>query len=102
MGHLRKNISPSLVVEHLELIGFDYLWNLITECPKENIADEAIEYLLNMSFLHVSPKQKKDAETLHKKFINNCFTRLQSVNSGTQPSKGKQQDAAESSRLLAR
>lgn len=93
-GRLRKNISPSLVVEHLELVGLDYLWNLVTECPKDNIADEAIEYLLNMSFLHVSPKLKKDAEALHKKFINNCFTRLQSVNSGTQPATGRQQEAA--------
>ena len=47
-----------------------------------------------MSFLHVSPKLKKDAETLHKKFINNCFTRLKSVNAGAQSSKGNQQDAA--------
>ena len=94
IGHLRKNISPSLLVEHLELIGLDYLWNLVTECPKDNIADDAIDYLLNMSFLHVSPKLKKDAEILHKKFINSCFTRLQSVNNGTHPAMGKQQDAA--------
>ena len=91
---LRKNISPPLVVDNLDLVGLDYLWTLITECPKENIADEAIEYLLNMSFLHVSPKLKKDPEALHRKFIENCFTRLQFVNKGTQPTTGKQQDAA--------
>ena len=94
VGHLRKSISPSLIVEHLELIGLDYLWNLITECPKENIADDAIEYLLNMSFLHVSTKLKKDAGTLHKKFINNCFSRLKSVNSATLSTVGRHQDAA--------
>ena len=94
MGRLKKNISPSLMVDNLELVGLDYLWALITECPKENIADEAIEYLLNMTFAHVSSKLKKDPEGLHKKFIDNCFSRLQSVNNGRQPTTGKQQDAA--------
>ena len=94
MNRLRKNISPSLVVDNLELIGLDYLWTLITECPKEKLADEAIEYLLNMSFLHVNSKLKKDPEKLHKKFIDNCFDRLRSVNNTRLPTTGKQQEAA--------
>jgi ubiquitin carboxyl-terminal hydrolase 9/24 len=75
----RLSIILLQVVESLEPIGQNYLWTLVTDCPDESIANEAIDYLLKLSFLCVSPKLKKDSATLHKKFINQCYHRLETV-----------------------
>ena len=34
---------------------------------------------LKMSYLNVSPRLKKDAAQLHKRFIDTCFTRLEAA-----------------------
>ena len=78
-GKIRKNTISHLIVDSQDLIGIDFLWTLITECPNETIASEAMDYLLKLSFLSVSSKMKKDASILHKKFINKCHEKLESV-----------------------
>ena len=75
----RRNLNSNVIVDNLDLVGLDYLWRVITDCGTEEIADEAIEYFLNMSYNFVSPRLKKDAAKLHKKFINNCYTRLEQI-----------------------
>ena len=82
--HMKKLRKPdlsthSLLVESLDLVGVDYFWAVITNCPKEVIANQAIDYLLDLSFLKVSPKLKKDAASLHTKFINSCYSRLEAA-----------------------
>lgn len=77
-GKMRKNVS-TLVVESQDLIGMEYLWTLVTDCPHENIAKDAIEYLLKLSYLSVTNKLKKEAAFLHKKFIAKCYEQLEAV-----------------------
>lgn len=67
------------MVESQDLIGIEYLWTLVTDCPHEGIAEDAIEYLLKLSFLNVTNKLKKEASLLHKKFIANCYDQLEAV-----------------------
>ena len=79
-GKIRKNsISTVLIVDNTDLIGIDHIWSLVTESSDEGIASEAIDYLLKLSFLSVSSKLKKDAAHLHRRFINKCYEKLESV-----------------------
>ena len=43
----------SIIVENLDLKGLDYLWQVITDCEREEIVDDVIEYLLAMCFANV-------------------------------------------------
>jgi len=76
---LKKSPSPSYVVERTELVGMSYFWDILTETPKEEIANLAIDMVLNMSYLHVTARLKKEPGNLHDKFIKNCYTRLENV-----------------------
>jgi ubiquitin carboxyl-terminal hydrolase 9/24 len=74
---LKKSPSPSHVVERTELSGLSHFWDILTDSPREEIAALAIETVLNMSYLHVAPRLKKEPATLHHKFIRNCYSRLE-------------------------
>lgn len=65
------------MVEKLDPIGADYFWQLALESPNEDLAKEAMIYILNISYLHLTPRLKKDPAALHKKFINECYKRLE-------------------------
>ena len=67
------------MVERQNLTGLSFIWKLVTDAASEQIANLAIEYLLNMSFLHVSSRLKEDGERLHKEFIQQCYGCLESV-----------------------
>ena len=67
------------VVERLDLTGLNFLWKLITDCSEETISNLSIDYLLNMSYLCVSPKFKEDGVKLHRDFIGKCFNRLEKI-----------------------
>ena len=58
-GKIRKSFATSLLVESQDLIGYDFLWNLLTECRDETIANDATEYLLKLCFTCISPKLRK-------------------------------------------
>eukprot|EP00090_Calanus_glacialis_P047045 TRINITY_DN9530_c0_g1_i3.p1 TRINITY_DN9530_c0_g1~~TRINITY_DN9530_c0_g1_i3.p1 ORF type:complete len:2633 (-),score=502.34 TRINITY_DN9530_c0_g1_i3:271-7929(-) len=76
---LKKSPSPTYVVERTELVGMSYFWDILTETPKEEIANLAIDTVLNMSYLHVTARLKKEPGNLHDKFIKNCYSRLENV-----------------------
>ncbi|KAL4237153.1 Ubiquitin carboxyl-terminal hydrolase 24 [Mactra antiquata] len=77
---LKKEIGGALVVEKADLIGLDFLWELCLNTPDEMmIADSAIQLLLNISYTNLTSRLKKDAVNLHKKFINECKTRLETA-----------------------
>jgi ubiquitin carboxyl-terminal hydrolase 9/24 len=65
------------MVEKLDPIGTDYFWQVALESPNEDLAKEAMGHILNISYLHLAPRMKKDPTTLHKKFINDCYKRLE-------------------------
>ena len=61
------------------LVGMSFFWDILTDSPREDIASMAIEIVLSMSYLNVIPRLKKEPAQLHKKFIQNCYTRLDQV-----------------------
>lgn len=72
-------INVFQTVEKLDLLGLDYLWRVVTDVTSESIANSAIDYLLNTSFVHVSAKLKDQSAALHRSFIDNCYSRLESI-----------------------
>ncbi|XP_011781769.1 PREDICTED: ubiquitin carboxyl-terminal hydrolase 24, partial [Colobus angolensis palliatus] len=73
--------SASVYVEKLELIGMDFIWKIAMESPDEEIANEAIQLIINYSYINLNPRLKKDSVSLHKKFIADCYTRLEAASS---------------------
>lgn len=65
------------MVEKLDPIGTDFFWQVALESPNEDLAKEAMNHILDISYLHLAPRMKKDPATLHKKFINDCYKRLE-------------------------
>ncbi|XP_076309376.1 ubiquitin carboxyl-terminal hydrolase 24-like isoform X2 [Tachypleus tridentatus] len=75
---LRRSVTD-VIVEKLDLTGLDFLWQIALTSPWEDIAEMAIDNLMKMSYHSVSAKLKKqDPESLHLKFINDCYSRLES------------------------
>lgn len=65
------------MVEKLDPIGTDFFWQVALETPSEDLAKEAMIHILDISYLHLAPRLKKDPATIHKKFINDCYKRLE-------------------------
>ena len=78
-GKIRKGFATSLQVESQDLIGYDFLWNLLTECRDEKIANDATEYLLKLCFTCISPKLRKDMNAMHRRFIDQCSHQLKAA-----------------------
>lgn len=76
--HKLKRTVSGLVVEKLELSGSDFLWQVALSA-EDYIADLAIKYLWEVSYQALSPKLKKDLLSLHKRFISECYKRLECV-----------------------
>lgn len=55
------------VVEKLDLIGLDYLWEVCLKTSDLEIAELAISLLMTMSYTNLSPKLKK---VWHSHIIN--------------------------------
>ncbi|XP_053549190.1 ubiquitin carboxyl-terminal hydrolase 24 [Bombina bombina] len=79
--HRLKRQGTQLHVEKIELIGMDFIWKLAVESPDEEIANEAIQLIINYSYINLNPRLKKDSVSLHKKFIADCYTRLEAASS---------------------
>ena len=81
---LKKTSSTNYLVERIELLGMSYFWDVLMESPKDEIADLAVDLVLNMSYLNVTPRLKKEPASLHEKFIKNFYARLEDTcqNSG--------------------
>lgn len=59
----------------------DFIWKIAMESPDEEIANEAIQLIINYSYINLNPRLKKDSVSLHKKFIADCYTRLEAASS---------------------
>ena len=75
-------------MEKLDPTGTDFFWQLALESPSEELAAEAMEHILNISYLLLAPRLKKDPTSLHKKFINDCYKRLESLVPGSKSGGG--------------
>uniref|UniRef100_A0AAR2M4D3 UBA domain-containing protein n=1 Tax=Pygocentrus nattereri TaxID=42514 RepID=A0AAR2M4D3_PYGNA len=79
--HRLKRQGTQLCVERLDLIGMDFIWRIAMESPDEDIANEAIQLIITYSYINLNPKMKKDSVSLHKKFIADCYKRLEAASS---------------------
>uniref|UniRef100_A0A673IFZ8 Ubiquitin carboxyl-terminal hydrolase 24-like n=1 Tax=Sinocyclocheilus rhinocerous TaxID=307959 RepID=A0A673IFZ8_9TELE len=79
--HRLKRQGTQLCVERLDLAGMDFIWRIAMESPDEDIANEAIHLIITYSYINLNPKMKKDSVSLHKKFIADCYKRLEAASS---------------------
>ncbi|KAM9385228.1 ubiquitin carboxyl-terminal hydrolase 24 isoform 3-T3 [Pholidichthys leucotaenia] len=79
--HRLKRQGTQLYVERLDLAGMDFIWRIAMETPDEEIANEAIQLIITYSYTNLNPKMKKDSVSLHKKFIADCYKRLEAASS---------------------
>ncbi|XP_051788643.1 ubiquitin carboxyl-terminal hydrolase 24 isoform X2 [Erpetoichthys calabaricus] len=79
--HRLKRQGAHLFVERLDLTGMDFIWRIAMESPDEEIANEAIQLIITYSYINLNPKMKKDSVSLHKKFIADCYKRLEAASS---------------------
>nr|XP_054586030.1 ubiquitin carboxyl-terminal hydrolase 24 isoform X3 [Nothobranchius furzeri] len=79
--HRLKRQGTQLCVERLDLQGMDFIWRIAMETPDEEIANEAIQLIITYSYTNLNPKMKKDSVSLHKKFIADCYKRLEAASS---------------------
>ncbi|KAG8518952.1 Ubiquitin carboxyl-terminal hydrolase 24, partial [Galemys pyrenaicus] len=61
--HRLKRQGAQLYVEKLELIGMDFIWKIAMESPDEEIANEAIQLIINYSYINLNPRLKKAASS---------------------------------------
>lgn len=59
----------SFQVDKLDLIGLNYLWDIILYVEDEQLAELATKFLLDISFEKVSPKLKREIVQLHQRFF---------------------------------
>ena len=57
--HKIKRTGQSIVVEKQDLTGLSYLWQIVLETPYEDIAEDAAQYLIQLSYTLLSPRLKK-------------------------------------------
>ncbi|XP_041125649.1 ubiquitin carboxyl-terminal hydrolase 24 isoform X3 [Polyodon spathula] len=79
--HRLKRQGTQLFVERLDLAGMDFIWRIAMESPDEEIANEAIQLIITYSYINLNPKMRKDSVSLHKKFIADCYKRLDAASS---------------------
>lgn len=72
-----KNDLDSFNIDKLDLVGLNYLWDVILYTNDEKIAEMATKFLLDLSYDKVSAKLKREVVQLHQRFINECYTRLE-------------------------
>lgn len=63
-------------VEKLELIGMDFIWKIAMESPDEEIANEAIQLIINYSYINLNPRLKKVIilNLFHVQWVELCGT----------------------------
>ncbi len=71
-----KNDLDNFIVEKLDLLGLNFLWDIILYVRTETIANLATNFLLEILFEKVSLKLRREIVHLHQKFINECYARL--------------------------
>ncbi|KAG7165384.1 Ubiquitin carboxyl-terminal hydrolase 24-like 1 [Homarus americanus] len=66
-----------IVVDKLEPLGMEFIWQLVLECQEEQLAEEAMKLLLDMSYMSLSARLRRDPPQLHAKFISECYRKLE-------------------------
>lgn len=64
-------------VDKLEPLGMEFIWQLVLECQDELLAEDAMKLLLDMSYMSLSARLKRDPPQLHAKFISECYRKLE-------------------------
>ncbi|KAG1652915.1 Ubiquitin carboxyl-terminal hydrolase 24 [Nymphon striatum] len=75
--HKLHKSGNTLIVEKLDPAVNDFLWRVALEAQNDEIADLAMRKILEISFINLSPRLKKDPENLHSKFISECYKKLE-------------------------
>lgn len=65
------------VVDKLEPLGLEFFWQLVLECQDEHLAEDAMKLLLDMSYMSLSVRLKRDPAQLHARFITECYRKLE-------------------------
>lgn len=73
-GLLQKKRNGIYILENTGLIGYDYLWKVITEAPLE-IANHAIEILKEI-YTNLGVNLRSKQNEIHYLFIKNCRERF--------------------------
>ncbi|XP_037071034.1 ubiquitin carboxyl-terminal hydrolase 24-like [Pollicipes pollicipes] len=72
-----RRVAANIVFGSQAAVGVDYLWRILTEVADEGIARAAIDQLLAIYYLNLEPRLKRDPASLHNKFYNECYSRLE-------------------------
>lgn len=65
------------MVDKLEPLGLEFFWQLVLECQDEHLAEDAMKLLLDMSYMNLSVRLKRDPAQLHARFITECYRKLE-------------------------
>ena len=66
------------VVEKLDLIGLDFLWQICLNIPDPTIAESGIALLMNVSYSNLAPRLKKVRPYLsyYTNVIKNAYVKI--------------------------
>ncbi len=64
-------------MDDLDLIGLEFLWETALNCVDAEIADNSCTLLIDVSYTLLSYKLKRDTESLHRRFLDECSRRLE-------------------------
>ncbi|KAK4305331.1 hypothetical protein Pmani_022773 [Petrolisthes manimaculis] len=75
--HKLLRAGSTITVDKLELTGLEFIWQLVLECQDEQLAEEAMKLLLDMSYMSLSARLKRDPPQIHTRFISECYRKLE-------------------------
>jgi ubiquitin carboxyl-terminal hydrolase 9/24 len=75
-GKMRKSGRDFPIVDSQSLSGRDYLWRIALENPSEDIAQSAVYLLLQITYVEVCQRLKREPVELHTHFIDEITRRL--------------------------
>ncbi|KAK8401660.1 hypothetical protein O3P69_001054 [Scylla paramamosain] len=68
-----------IIVDKLEPLGLEFFWQLVLECQDEYLAEDAMKLLLDMSYMSLSVRLKRDPAQLHARFVTECYKKLEKL-----------------------
>lgn len=64
-------------IDKTDLLGLEYLWLTALNTADTDIARQAVEMVISVHYTCLASRLKKDPVALHKKFLNECYRRLE-------------------------
>ncbi|CAM1321691.1 USP24 (predicted) [Pycnogonum litorale] len=77
--HKIRKSGALMIVEKIDQAVIDFLWRVSLEAQDEEIAEKAIRNILEVSYINLAPRLRKDPVGLHNKFINDCYKKLENL-----------------------